>query len=231
MKKKSRPHTPVVHNTDLAAESWKILKIMSEFVSGYEELSQIIPSISIFGSARTKKNHKYYKLAQSIAKKLSNAGFSVVTGGGGGIMEAANLGAYQGKSHSIGLNIELPQPQKANNYQDISIKCRHFFVRKVLFAKYASAYIVLPGGFGTLDELTEILALVQTNKIKPIPIILVGKTYWEGLTNWLKEQLLAEHMINRKDLNLFTIIDNPKQILDYINDFYQKKLPAKIQTN
>ncbi len=213
---------------ELCQESWKIFKIISEFVQGYQELYQIKPAVSIFGSARTKKHHKYYKLAKSIANKLSNSGFSVITGGGGGIMEAANLGAYQGKSASVGLNIILPQPEKFNNYQNISIKCRHFFIRKVFFVKYATAYIVLPGGFGTLDELSEILALVQTNKTKRIPIILVCKDYWQGLINWFKERLVVEKMIDPKDLNLFTILDDPDEILDQVNNYYKLNKPFSL---
>lgn len=224
--KKTRPKLPIVNDAELAKESWKIFQIMSEFVDGYERLHHIQPSVSIFGSSRTNKNNKYYPLAQSIAKKLSNAGFSIVTGGGGGIMEAANLGAYQGKSYSVGLNIILPQQEIPNDYQDISLRFRHFFTRKVLFVKYATAYIFLPGGFGTLDELAEILALVQTNKTKSIPIILVCKNYWQGLINWFIERLVAEKMIDSKDLNLFQIVDTPKQVLDCVNKFYQNNKKA-----
>jgi len=222
--KQLRPKLPIINDGALAKESWKIFQIMAELVDGYERLYPIKPSVSIFGSARINKNNKYYALAQSIAKKLSDAGFSVVTGGGGGIMEAANFGAYQGKSYSVGLNIILPQEEQSNNYQDISIQFRHFFTRKVLFVKYATAYIVLPGGFGTLDELAEILALVQTKKTKAIPIILVCKDYWEGLITWFKERLVSENMIDRKDLNLFQIVDNANQVLNCVTKFYNRSI-------
>lgn len=220
MSKKSRPKLPLINDATLATESWKIFQIMSEFVDGYEKLSYIQPSVSIFGSSRINKNNKYYSLAQTIAKKLSNAGFSIVTGGGGGVMEAANLGAYQGKSYSVGLNIILSPQEKPNDYQDISLQFRHFFSRKALFVKYATAYVFLPGGFGTLDELTEILALIQTNKAKLAPIILVCKDYWQDLISWFEKRLMAEKMIDKKNLNLFQILDDPNQVLNYISKFY-----------
>lgn len=165
----------------LSRESWKIFQIMAEFVEGFERLAEISPSVSIFGSARTQPEHPYYQLAEEIAHELSNAGFSVVSGGGPGIMEAANKGAYEGKSPSVGLNIQLPFEQVGNSYQDIELTFRHFFSRKVMFVKYASAYVVLPGGFGTLDELVEILTLVQTKKSRRIPIILVVSSFWDKL--------------------------------------------------
>jgi hypothetical protein len=216
IKKITRPTIPIIKNELLIKESWKIFQIISEFVDGYERLYNIDPAISIFGSARLSKNHKYCKLAKNIAKELSNAGFSIVTGGGGGIMEAANFGAYQGKSLSIGLNIVLPNKEVANNYQDISLRFRHFFSRKVMFVKHAKAYIVFPGGFGTLNELIEILVLAQTKTINKIPIILVFKDYWQGLIDWFKEKLVTEKMIEPKDLNLFHVADNVSEILKYI---------------
>lgn len=198
-------------------DSWKIFQILAEFINGYESLQNVEPAISIFGSARLTQGHKYSKLAQTIAKKLANAGFSIITGGGGGIMEAANCGAYKTKSLSIGLNILLPTKEISNKYQDINLKFRHFFSRKVMFVKYAKAFIVFPGGFGTLNELIEILVLTQTKTINNRPIILVNKNYWQGLFDWFKNRLLAEKMIDSKDLKLFYLVDNAAQILKIIN--------------
>lgn len=211
-----------INDSMLTRESWKIFQIMAEFVEGFERLAQIKPSVSIFGSARTPENHPYYKLTEEIARELSDAGFSVVTGGGPGIMEAGNKGAYSGKSPSIGLNIQLPHEQSGNNYQDISLSFRHFFSRKVMFVKYAAAYVVMPGGFGTLDELAEILTLVQTNKTRHIPIILVHKPFWEGLIDWFEKSLVQEKMINPEDLNLFQLIDSPQKIAEAIFNHYEK---------
>ena len=174
-------------------------------MEGFERLSHIAPSVSIFGSARIAEDHPYYQLTQDIARSLSDAGFSIVSGGGPGIMEAANKGAYEGKSPSIGLNIYLPNEKAGNAYQDISLNFRHFFSRKVMFVKYASAYVVLPGGFGTLDELAEILTLVQTGKSRKIPIILVQSDFWQGLLTWFKDSLLASGTIAESDLSLIHI--------------------------
>ncbi len=219
--KLQHPSFRPINDTTLTRESWKIFQIMAEFVEGFERLAQIKPSVSIFGSARTKSDHPYYKLTEEIAKALSDAGFSVVSGGGPGIMEAANKGAFAGKSPSVGLNIQLPHEQSGNPYQDISLSFRHFFSRKVMFVKYASAYVVMPGGFGTLDELAEILTLVQTRKTRRIPIILVHKPYWEGLVCWIKKSLLAEGMIDEKDLDLFLLLDDPKDVVDAIFKYYE----------
>lgn len=210
-----------VNDTSLTRESWKIFQIMAEFVEGFERLARIRPSVSVFGSARTKKDHPYYQLSVDIARALSDAGFSVVSGGGPGIMEAANKGAYEGKSPSIGLNIQLPHEQAGNPYQDISLSFRHFFSRKVMFVKYAAAYIVLPGGFGTLDELAEILTLVQTKKTRKIPIILVHEPFWRGLLDWFKTTLVEEGTINPEDLDLIKILDKPRDILDAIFAHYE----------
>ncbi len=207
----------------LARESWKIFQIMAEFVEGFERLAHIKPSVTIFGSARTKPDHPYYQLAEDIAHDLSDSGFAVVSGGGPGIMEAANKGAQKGKSPSIGLNIQLPHEQQGNQYQDISLNFRHFFSRKVMFVKHASAYVVLPGGFGTLDELAEILTLVQTGKSPEIPIILVNSSYWRGIIEWFKTSLLEEEMINEEDLNLFKVVDEPKDVSKAIFDHYEKR--------
>ncbi|MEM8844487.1 MAG: TIGR00730 family Rossman fold protein [Pseudomonadota bacterium] len=205
----------------LSRESWKIFQIVAEFVEGFESLSKIAPSVSIFGSARIARDHPYYKLTEDIAHALSNAGFTVVSGGGPGIMEAANKGAFEGKSHSVGLNIYLPNEQSGNEYQDISLHFRHFFSRKVMFVKYASAYVVFPGGYGTLDELAEILTLVQTNKSRKIPIILVQSEFWQGLLDWFKASLLKDGTISAEDLDLVQVIDTPEEVVQAIFDFYE----------
>lgn len=220
-KKQSRPMSPNINDSMLSRESWKIFQVISEFVEGYERLVHIKPSVSIFGSARTKPDDKYYKLAEDTAEKLSNAGFSVVTGGGPGIMEAGNKGALKGKSFSVGLNIVLPNEENANSYQDISLRFRHFFTRKVMFVKYAAAYIAMPGGFGTLDEIAEILALVQTKKTRKIPIILANREFWADLVDWFQKKLITEGMIDAEDMNLFKVVDTPDEIVQAIQDFYK----------
>jgi uncharacterized protein (TIGR00730 family) len=197
-------------------EAWHAFEIMAEFVGATEKLKEITPAVSIFGSARTKPNHPDYQLAEAIAGLLSKAGFSVISGGGPGIMEAVNKGAYAEKSPSVGLNIELPHEQSGNAYQDIRINFQHFFMRKVMFVKYASAYVVMPGGFGTLDELTEVMTLVQTGKSRKIPIILVGKAFWGGLLDWLNNTLVAEGMAGAQDMALIQCIDEPAAIVEAI---------------
>ncbi|MDP8566629.1 TIGR00730 family Rossman fold protein [Methylophilus aquaticus] len=202
-------------------ESWRAFEIMAEFVGATENLKAITPAVSIFGSARTKPDHPYYKQTEEIARLLSDSGFSVISGGGPGIMEAANKGAFPGKGASVGLNIKLPFEQHGNPYQDIGISFKYFFMRKVMFVKYASACVVMPGGFGTLDELMEAITLVQTGKTRKIPIILVGSHYWEGLMDWLRHTLVAEGMAGEKDLDLVQIIDEPKQIVAAIFKHYE----------
>jgi uncharacterized protein (TIGR00730 family) len=204
----------------LNRESWKIFQIMAEFVEGYERLARIRPSISTFGSARIAPEHPYYGLAEKIGRTLSDAGFSVVTGGGPGLMEAVNKGAYAGKSPSIGLNIQLKHEQAANPYQDLSLTFKHFFTRKVMFVKYASAYVVLPGGFGTLDELAEILTLVQTGKTRTIPILMVGSEFWCGFIDWLRDHLSSEEMIDPKDVEYMKVVEEPSEIVDAIFEHY-----------
>ena len=212
-----------INDSQLTRESWKIFQIMAEFVEGFEQLAQIKPSVSIFGSARTAADHAYYRLAEDISRALSDAGFSVVSGGGPGIMEAANKGAFSGRSPSIGLNIRLPQEQSENPYQDIALNFRHFFSRKVMFVKYASAYVVLPGGFGTLDELAEMLTLVQTGKSRRIPIILVHRPFWNGLIDWFRNTLVEEGTISPEDLQLFKVLDKPQEVVDAIFEHYDKR--------
>jgi hypothetical protein len=209
----------------MASDSWKIFKIMSEFVNGFERMQQIGPCVSIFGSARTKPENKYYQLAEEIAYKLTQEGYGVITGGGPGIMEAANKGAKRGGGNSVGLNINLPFEQKPNDYidRDKSIDFNYFFVRKTVFLKYSQGFIGMPGGFGTIDELFESLTLVQTNKIAEFPVVLVGKEYWEGLIDWIKKTMLhEEHNINESDLDLFKIVDTADEAVKHIVDFYSK---------
>ncbi len=225
MDDRTRANHPVLRPIDdkeLARESWKIFQIMGEFVEGFERLARIRPSVSIFGSARTPRTHPSYLLTVEIARKLSDAGFAVVSGGGPGIMEAANKGAQEGKSPSIGLNIQLPNEQHGNEYQDISLYFRHFFSRKVMFVKHASAYVVMPGGFGTLDELAEILTLVQTGKTERIPIILVDTPFWAGLIDWLKATMVKEGTISPGDLDLFVLLDDVDAIVEHIFQHYER---------
>lgn len=206
-----------------ARESWRTFGIMSEFVEATDRLSEIRPAVSVFGSARIPPDHAYYMLAEQISRRLSDAGFSVISGGGPGIMEAANKGAYFGKSPSVGLNIALPREQQSNPYQDISHTFHHFFARKVMFVKFAMAYVVLPGGFGTLDELFEALTLVQTGKTRSMPIILVHSPFWRGLLDWLRDALVANGMIDKKDLDLLRVIDDPQAVVEAIFDHYEKR--------
>jgi uncharacterized protein (TIGR00730 family) len=219
----SHPGLAPIDDTLLTRESWKIFQIMAEFVEGFERLARIKPSVSIFGSARVLPDNPHYKLAEEIARGLSDAGFAVVSGGGPGIMEAANKGAFAGKSPSVGLNIQLPFESGNNGYQDISLRFRHFFTRKVMFVKYASAYVVLPGGFGTLDELAEILTLVQTGKTARIPIILVHSKFWAGLIDWFKRTLVDEGAIDNEDLDLFKLRDRPDEVVETIVEHYEHR--------
>lgn len=210
-----------------AQNSWHIFKIMSEFVEGFEKMTRIGPCVSIFGSARTKSENKYYRIAEDIAFKLVQHGYGIITGGGPGIMEAANKGARKGNGKSVGLNIDLPFEQKHNEFIDADkcINFDYFFVRKTIFLKYSQGFVAMPGGFGTLDELFEAITLVQTNKIAQFPVVLVGKDYWNGLFQWLKLTALEEEKnINEADLELFKIVDTADEAVDYIIDFYSKYL-------
>ncbi|AMC10545.1 hypothetical protein Lupro_04500 [Lutibacter profundi] len=205
-------------------DSWAIFKIMAEFVEGFERLGKIGPCVTIFGSARTKPDHKYYKLAENIAFELTQNGYGVVTGGGPGIMEAGNKGAARGKGISVGLNIELPFEQHDNPYidSDKSLDFDYFFVRKVMFVKYSQGFVVMPGGFGTMDELFEAITLIQTKKIGKFPIVLVGRKYWAGLMDWIKNTLIEEGTISPKDLDLISIVDTEDEVLEVIDTFYKK---------
>ncbi len=204
-------------------DSWALFKIMGEFVNGFEKMSSIGPCVSIFGSARTKPDHKYYKLAESMATKIVEAGYGVITGGGPGIMEAGNKGAHLGGGTSVGLNIELPFEQHDNPYIDKgkSLDFDYFFVRKVMFVKYSQGFVVMPGGFGTLDELFEAITLIQTHKIQKFPIILVGTEFWSGLMDWIKDTLLDKfENISPKDLDLIHLVDTEEETVDILNNFY-----------
>lgn len=206
--------------------AWTMFKVIAEFVDGFESLNRIGPCISIFGSARTKADHPHYQTAVAIAQKLTDAGFGIITGGGPGIMEAANKGASLQGGVSVGLNIDLPFEQSHNVYidEDKNLSHRYFFVRKVMFVKYAQAFIVLPGGFGTLDEMFEVLTLTQTKKIAPVPVVLVGSAFWSGLKEWIKSVMLdKENNIYPEDLDLMPIIDDPDEVVQYIIDYYAKR--------
>lgn len=216
-----RPVPPPINDSSMSHESWKLFQVIAEFVEGYERLRHIKPSVSIFGSARTKPDNPYYKLTQDIARLLSTQGFSIVTGGGPGVMEAGNKGGQEGNCFSIGLNIVLPREEAPNPFQDISLRFRHFFTRKVMFFKYSSAFVLMPGGYGTLDEIGEVLAMIQTGKTRKIPVILVCKDFWAPLVHWFEHTLLAQGMIDKDDLNLFTVVDKPEDVLSNIKEFYK----------
>lgn len=206
-----------------ARESWRIFGIMSEFVEATDRLAAIKPAVTIFGSARVQPGTPYYDLTERVARLLSDSGFSVISGGGPGIMEAANKGAFHGKSPSVGLNIQLPHEQQSNPYQDISQTFRHFFARKYMFVRFASAYVVMPGGFGTLDELMEALTLIQTGKARKIPLILVCSDFWKGLIDWFKDTLVREKMIDPEDTELIQIIDDPEKVVEAIFKHYEAR--------
>ena len=207
-----------------AQDTWRIFRIMAEFVEGFDELASIGPAVSFFGSSRAKPGQRYYELAERTASEIVKAGFAVITGGGGGIMEAANKGAAEAGGKSIGLNIELPMEQIPNEYQNLSLHFRYFFCRKVMFLKYAHGFIVLPGGYGTMDEFFESLVLIQTLKQASFPVILMGSDYWAGLLDWMKEKMLSEyHYISPEDMDVFTVVDEPKAAAKIIVDFKEAK--------
>jgi uncharacterized protein (TIGR00730 family) len=204
-------------------EAWKLFGIMAEFFEATERLTSIEPAVSVFGSARVQPGTPYYRLAEETARLLSDAGFTVISGGGPGLMEATNKGAFAGKGTVVGLNIDLPREQPSSRYQHISLRFKHFFARKVAFARYASAFVVLPGGYGTLDELFEALTLVQTGKTRQMPIILVHEPYWRGLLEWLRSRAAGEGMIDASDVDLIQVCDQPRQVVDAIFAFYEKR--------
>ena len=204
-----------------AEETWRVFRIMAEFVEGFEELSTIGPAVSIFGSARTDPADPYYQLAVDTAREIGNAGFSIITGGGGGIMEAANKGATEAGVKSVGLNIDLPHEQRPNKYQDVSLHFRYFFCRKVMFLKYAHGFVVMPGGFGTMDEFFESLVLIQTLKQAHFPIICMNHEFWDGLIDWIKKVLLDKHgYISPEDMDVFSVVDEPAEAAKIITDFH-----------
>ena len=220
-----KPSDPqlVKRSQSSAREAWRMFEIIAEFVTATERLQSIQPAVAIFGSARVTPDHPYYKMAEDIGKRLSEAGFSVISGGGPGIMEAANRGAYEGPSPSVGLNIQLPFEQEGNAYQDVEHTFQHFFARKVMFVKQSCAFVMMPGGFGTMDELMEVLTLVQTGKIRRLPIILVNSAFWKGLLEWVNGQLLADKLIGLDDPGLMRVIDDPQEVVEAIFDHYQAR--------
>jgi uncharacterized protein (TIGR00730 family) len=212
-------------------ESWRLFKIIGDFIDGFEVMPNYLPSVTIFGSARVEEGNKYYEAARELAFKLSKKGFSIVTGGGPGIMEAANRGAFEAGGNSIGLNIKLPKEQKPNKYLTEILNFNYFFARKVMLVKYATAFVLFPGGFGTLDELTETLTLIQTKKLKPFPVILYGNEYWNGFVQWLNDVVVKDGYIDKEDTELFKQMDNIDEIVDYIDQWYIKNSTKLIGEN
>ena len=211
-------------------ETWRVFRIMAEFVEGFGELAAIGPAVTFFGSARVKPENKYYKLAEQTAKIITKAGFAIITGGGSGIMEAANKGAAQAGGKSIGLNIEMPNEQVPNKYQNLSLHFKYFFCRKVMFLKYANGFIAFPGGYGTMDEFTEALVLIQTLRQAYFPVILMGSDYWSGLIEWMKKDMLQKHdFISKEDLNVFALCDDPQKAADIIIDFQKSGKKGGLQ--
>lgn len=204
---------PARRSNSFNEDSWRVFRIMSELVDGFEMMSKIGPAVTVFGSARTRPKNKEYQLARSIAAKLAKAGFGVITGGGPGIMEAANRGASEAGGLSVGLNIELPEEQQVNPYVNVPVGFRYFFVRKVMFIKYASAAIIMPGGMGTMDECFELVTLIQTEKIRPFPVILVGSSYWQGLMDWMRKTMVKQGNLDQKEMKIFKIMDDPDQVV------------------
>jgi hypothetical protein len=208
-------------------DTWRMFRIMSEFVEGFEGMSDVPPAITFFGSARIRPNNRIYRQTRELAAMLAREGFAILTGGGPGVMEAANRGAAEVGGVSVGVNIELPMEQQPNRYSNVRLSCRYFFVRKVIFVKYAIAFVIMPGGFGTLDEFFEAVTLIQTRKIKPFPVILVGRDYWQGLLDWLNGPLLAEGKVSPEEMEIFRIMDDPQEIVREIKDYYVRKIAPR----
>lgn len=216
-RRKVRREPKYVLDNTVVGDSWRMFRIMAEFVDGFDAMSAVdIPAVTIYGSARTPKEHKYYKLTEEIAAGLARSGYAVITGGGPGVMEAANKGATEAGGVSIGLNISLPHEQAPNPYSNFPLHFKYFFVRKVIFMKYSMGFICMPGGFGSLDELFESMTLIQTQRIKPFPIILVGSDFWTGLVDWMKDKLLGEGNINKEDLLMFKVVDDAEEAVNFI---------------
>ncbi|RUM47079.1 MAG: TIGR00730 family Rossman fold protein [Hydrogenothermus sp.] len=209
-------------------DAWRLFRIIGDFVDGFDVMPKYLPAITIFGSARVKEGDKYYEAARKLAYMLAKEGFTVVTGGGPGIMEAGNRGAFEAGGNSIGLNIALPREQIPNKYAKVQLNFHYFFSRKVMLIKYASAYILFPGGYGTLDELTEVLVLIQTKKLKPFPIFLYGSEFWNGLVDWINQQVLQNNYIDREDLKLFKVMDDLDEIVNEIKVFYSKSFEENL---
>ena len=209
---------------DLTREDpWRVFRIMAEFVDGFHDLAKIGPAVTMFGSSRIKSGHPMYKAAEETARILVKNGYAVITGGGPGIMEAGNKGAFEARGRSVGLNIDLPFEQKPNPYINTMVQFHYFFCRKVMFLKYAKAFVIFPGGYGTLDELSESLTLIQTLRMERFPVVLFGSRYWKGMLEWLKDTVLAEDCIEAQDLDLFRVVDRPQDVIRYIKEFYKKK--------
>ena len=213
---------PVIPRADTTTDAWRVLRIMGEFVEGFETLASLGPAVTIFGSARVKPDSEYYKLAERTAALLAEQGFAVITGGGPGVMEAANKGALEAGGMSVGCNIELPFEQGMNAYVEMSVNFRYFFVRKTMFVKYAEAFVIFPGGFGTMDELFEALTLIQTGKVRDFPVVLFGRTYWQGLLDWLRGRMLEDGMVHEKDLDMLIVTDSPEEAVKVIIDCYER---------
>ena len=212
---------------DLAkSDTWRVFRIMAELVEGFEALSGVGPAVTVFGSARLQPGSLYYNKCLKVAENLAKSGFTVISGGGPGVMEAANKGAQDGNGTSVGLNIALPMEQSANNFQDIKVEFRYFFVRKLMFVKYAVGYVIFPGGFGTMDELFEALTLIQTRKIRSFPVILVGREYWSGMVDWMRKTVLAHGNIDAADLDLFQVVEEPEEVCEIINRRYKDRTAA-----
>jgi len=216
-RRKIKREPKYILDNSIVGDSWRLFRIMGEFVDGFDAMSAVeVPAVTIYGSARTPRDHPWYTLTETISRGLAEAGYAVVTGGGPGIMEAANKGASEGGGVSIGLNISLPHEQEPNPYANFPLHFKYFFIRKVMFMKYSQAFICMPGGFGSMDELFESLTLIQTERIKPFPIILVGSDFWSGLVGWLKDTMLGSGNISREDLDLFTILDDADQVIEFV---------------
>lgn len=219
---KKRTKKQVLHEDFNREDTWRIFRIMSEFVEGFEVLSEVGKAVSIFGSARTKPGTKYYEQAEEVAYLLAKAGYAVITGSGPGLMEAANRGARRARGSSVGLNIQLPMEQKPNKYVDLLLDFRYFFVRKVMFVKYAKAFVIMPGGFGTLDEFFEALNLIQTERIPTFPVVLYNREYWAGMVDWLHKTVVRRGHVGREEMNIFTLVDKPQAVVNAVKKFYEK---------